>query len=658
MSDALETPDRPNPRPSGPLEALQRGYALFTGLLNSAGTLWVFGFMFLIVADIASNLLFDRPIRGVSEIVSMSIVGCVFLQLANTLHVGRMTRADMIIGWMEQRIPRAAALYNLVFNLVGAAVFAILVQGTLRPFERAWARDEFIGVEGDFTAPVWPVKLIILIGASATALQFLLLALASAQRLFGARERSAAPLGRATSWPPILGLVLFGLAVVALFGMDLSPTAIGLLSIFGMLVLIYAGMPIGVALIVLSFLGIWLLKGNTRLATNAIALAASGTIDKFVFGVVPLFVLMGLLVSVSDIGRDTFAVARWALRRIAGGLGIATVAANAVFAAITGVSIASAAVFTKVAVPQMIDNGYRPKFAVGVVAGSSVLGMLIPPSLLLIIYGVLAEVSVGSLFIAAALPGIILASAFCIGILLMARFWPAQIGELKPQGADGGAADETWGSAARKVSPIVLLIGLVLGGIYGGFFSPTEAGAAGAFGALVIALVKRRLTWGKLWKILVETGHVSVSILFLIIAASIYSRMLTLTGIPQGVAGFITEADLGFYGFLAIYLVIVVAMGMILDSTSIMLILLPLTLPVVTGFGADLIWFGIVTVIAVEIGLLTPPLGITVYVVKATLDRQDITLNEIFAGAFPFVVIMVLVTLLLIALPELSLAFL
>ena len=646
--------DETGPVGHGALESFKHAYARLTASLNGFGTIWVFGLMFLIVADIASSALLSQPIRGVSEIVSMSIVGCVFLQLANTLHVGRLTRADMIINWLERRVPRAAHFYNLVFNTTGGVVFAIIVMGAWKPFELAWSRDEFIGVEGSFTAPVWPVKLIILIGASATSLQFALLTLDNLRGFLSPprREEKTA----AAAWPPIVGLMLFGLAIVALFDVELSRTTIGLLSIFGMLSLIYAGMPIGVALIILSFLGIWLLKGNTRLAVNSIALAASGTINKFVFGVVPLFVLMGLLVSISEIGRDTFNVARWALRRIAGGLGIATVAANAVFAAITGVSIASAAVFTKVAVPQMISNGYTPKFAVGVVAGSSVLGMLIPPSLLLIIYGVLAEVSVGSLFKAAALPGLILAAAFSIGIFLMARFWPSYIGDLSRHAREDHD-DETWGSALRKAFPILLLIGLVLGGIYGGFFSPTEAGAAGAFGALIIALARRRLTWRKLWQVLVETGHVSVSILFLIIAASTYSRMLTLTGIPQDMAAFITSAGLSFYGVLALYLVIVVLMGMILDSTSIMLILLPLILPVVIGFEADLIWFGIVTVIAVELGLLTPPLGITVYVVKATLDRQDITLNEIFAGAFPFLVMMALVILLLIAAPEISLLF-
>jgi C4-dicarboxylate transporter DctM subunit len=430
---------------------------------------------------------------------------------------------------------------------------------------------------------------------------------------------------------------------------------VGLLSLGAMLFLIFAGMQIAVALMLLSFLGIWMLKASPVLAIKMLALAASGTISDYVFGVVPLFVLMGLLVSVADVGRETFEVAQWLVGRIRGGLGIATVAANAVFASITGVSIASAAVFTKVAVPPMIAHGYAPRFAVGVVAGSSVLGMLIPPSLLLIVYGVIAEVSVGQLFIAAIVPGLLLALAFCFGILAIALIRPALLGDVN--GAKPPDPAETVGSAAKKLLPVVLLIGLVLGGIYGGVFTPTEAGAAGAFGALLIALARRRLNWRNLWDVLVETGHVSVSILFLIIAASMYSRMLALTGIPMTVADAIAGAELGFYGFITIYVLIVVAMGMVLDSTSIMLIVLPLTLPAMATFGADLLWFGIVTVIAVEIGLLTPPLGLTVYVVKATLNDSSISLAHIFAGAMPFTIMMLAVIVLLVAFPELGRVF-
>ena len=214
------------------------------------------------------------------------------------------------------------------------------------------------------------------------------------------------------------------------------------------------------------------------------------------------------------------------------------------------------------------------------------------------------------------------------------------------------------GEAAWLVLPIIILIIAVLGGIYGGLFTPVEAGAGGAAGALIIATIKRRLTWPKLWKVLLETGHTTVSVLFLILAANIYGRMLALSGLPQVASEFIGAANLGFLGFMLLYIVLVIILGMFLDSISIMLIILPLVLPIVEAFGGDLIWFGIVTVIAVEMGLLTPPLGIAVYVVRSTVSDASITLNQIFAGAFPYVVIMLFVTILLIAFPQLSLALL
>ncbi len=431
---------------------------------------------------------------------------------------------------------------------------------------------------------------------------------------------------------------------------------IGFVSLIGMIVLIYAGMHVGVALTLLSFLGVLAIKGRYVVASKLLAQAAADSIANHIFGVVPLFVLMGLLVSQSDIGKDTFDVANRMFHRIKGGLGIATVTANAIFAAITGISIASAAVFTKVAVPEMLRLGYTPRFSVGVVAGSSVLGMLIPPSLLLILYGFLAEESVGALFIAGVIPGILLSIAYGLAIVVMAHRFPAFVGGGEAHTAP--SAEMGWGEMLAKMAPIVSLIVIVLGGIYGGFFTPTDAGAVGALGALILALGKRKLTLGGFWKVLVETGHVTVSISFLIISASIYTRMLALSGVPQWLIGSIESAGLGFTGFLVIYIIIVLVMGTVLDSTSIMLIVLPLVLPIVSGFGADLIWFGIVTIIAVEIGLLTPPLGIAVYVIKSTLDDDRISLGDIFAGAAPFAAIMVLVLIAVVLLPELSLALL
>lgn len=429
-----------------------------------------------------------------------------------------------------------------------------------------------------------------------------------------------------------------------------TPFEIGLLALVALIGSVVAGLLVPVALMACSFAGVWAMKGSPVLAAKLMGLAATDTIASYFFGVVPLFVLMGFLVSQSGMGRDAFDVANHAFRRIRGGLGVGTVGANAIFAAITGISIASAAVFTKIAVPQMIRHGYSPRFATGVVAGSSVLGMLIPPSLLLILYGILTEQSIGDLFIAGIGPGLLLALTFGLGIVATAILAPRLLGA--PTVPDEG--DLATRELVAKALPIVLLIGLVLGGIYGGVFTPVEAGAIGAIGALALGLAKRTLGMRDIGKVLIETGLVTSSICFLIIAAQMYSRMLAFSGLPAGFGSLVADAELGLIAVLALYCAVVIAMGMILDSSSIMLILVPLMLPVVNGFGVDLVWFGIVTVIAVEIGLLTPPFGISVYVIKSTLDDETIGLADIFVGAAPFVLAMLGVLVLVIAFPVIA----
>ncbi|ABD54954.1 TRAP transporter large permease [Jannaschia sp. CCS1] len=430
----------------------------------------------------------------------------------------------------------------------------------------------------------------------------------------------------------------------------MTPFDIGLIVLAAMLVLVLLGMTVSIALMACSFVGVWLIRGSPDLAANLMALAASDTISSYFFGVVPLFVLMGFLVSESGMGRDAFDVANQMFRRIRGGLGVGTVGANAIFAAITGVSIASAAVFTKIAVPQMMRNGYSPRFATGVVAGSSVLGMLIPPSLLLILYGILTEQNIGDLFIAGIGPGILLALAFGIGIVVTAIFAPRTLGN--PQIPEEGEISRA--NLLRKGLPIVALIVLVLGGIYGGIFTPVEAGGIGALGALALGIMKRTLGLRALGRVLVDTGLVTAAICFLIIAAQMYSRMLALSGLPAGFGAFVIDAELGLTMVLLLYILVVIAMGMMLDSSSIMLILVPLMMPVMVGFDVDLIWFGIVTVIAVEIGLLTPPFGISVYVIKSTLDDPFITLGDIFIGAAPFALAMLAVLMLVVAFPVIA----
>lgn len=616
--------------------------------MNSLGTLWIFALMFLICADVAGRYLFSAPIKGAAEMVGYSIVTAVFLQMASTLRAGRFTRVELLFDPMKVARPGAAHSFEGLFSLLGAAVFGTIAWGTWPKLADAWMGDEITGTPGVFTFLIWPFIAVIVFGATVTAVEFLIQFLQSARR--AARTwRGSAP------WPPIaVAAGVLAAAGGAVAGLDLSNLQLGLLGCVCMVVFILSGLHIGVVMIVTGFAGVWLIRGDPALGMRTLSQSATEYLNNYFFGVVPLYVLMGLLISVSDVGKDTFVVARSLLRNVRGGLGVATVAANAVFAAVTGSSIASAAVFTKIATPEMLRHGYTPRFSVGVVAGSSVLGMLIPPSLLFIVYGFLAEESVGHLFLAGIVPGLVLATAMAAMIVLIATLWPSQV---------GGSASRFEGdpesvrSAALKLAPIVALIGIVLGGIYGGIFTPTESGAAGALGALVIALVRRKLTWRALWDTMVETGYVTVSILFLILGARIFGQMLAMSNLPQELSALAAGANLGLIGFVLLYVALAVALGCILDSVSIMVITLPFAIPVVRALGGDLIWFGVVTVVAIEIGLLTPPFGISVYVVKSTLDDQRITLHEIFAGAFPFVIVMALVTVLLIAVPQLSLLF-
>jgi C4-dicarboxylate transporter, DctM subunit len=436
-----------------------------------------------------------------------------------------------------------------------------------------------------------------------------------------------------------------------------SDLEIGVLSVVGVLILVYIGVHIGIALSLLSFGCVWLIRGDMAVAGKLLALAAAESLQRYEFGVIPLFVLMGLFVSISDIGRDTYDVMNHVFRHVKAGLGTATVAANAVFAAVTGTSIASASVFTKVAVPEMLRLGYKPRFAVGVVAGSSVLGMLIPPSLLLILFGILAETSIGDLFIAGIVPGVLLAACYAGLIWVMANYWPNYVQPGMAERMERAKTERllTPYQVFAKSLPIVLLIVIVLGGIYGGVFTATEAGGVGALGALILTVLRRKLTLRSLWHVLVETGHVTAAISFLLISANIYSRMVTLTGIPNEMEAAINHLGLGFYGIIAIYLVVIIILGTILDSGSIMLITVPIIVPALANFGIDLIWLGIITIIAVEVGLLTPPLGIACFVIQNNLKDTEITLNDIFAGAAPFALTMVVVLALVTIFPILAL---
>lgn len=432
----------------------------------------------------------------------------------------------------------------------------------------------------------------------------------------------------------------------------MDPVNIGILSVVLVVALIYTGLYVPVALGVVSVLGVWLMRDRMDLAVNLLTLAVGDAIGDYNFATIPLFMIMGLVVSRIGIGRDVYDVANDTFRRVKGGLGIATVAANALFASVTGSSIASASVFTRVSLPEMRRLAYRKRFCVGVVAGSSVLGMLIPPSVMMIIYAFVAEQSVGHMFLAGVIPGVLLAVSFAVGIVLMAHFMPGFVGGRRP---DADVPAISLGKKAKMLGPVALLVVTVLGGIYGGVVTATEAGALGALISIIIGLLRRALSARSLWEIFVEAGYVSAALLLLIIAANMYSRMLGFAGLPTIFSEWLEGMEFALKELMTIYVFTLILLGTVLDTASIILIASPLFMSAVVAFGGDLVWFGVVTVIGAEIGLLTPPLGLSVFTVKSAINDPSISLGDIFAGAFPFAMIMLAVLIAVIAFPSMSL---
>lgn len=432
----------------------------------------------------------------------------------------------------------------------------------------------------------------------------------------------------------------------------MDPITIGVISVCILILLVLLGVHVGVALSIVSVSCLWLISGSTDTAISVLATTFYSAIRDYVFAVVPLFILMGVILSKADLTQELFDAAAVVLFKVRGGLAMATVLANAIFAAIVGSSVASAAAFSKIAMEPMNRLGYAKSLSLGTIGGSSVLGMLIPPSILFIIYGILTQQSIGKLFVAGIVPGLILTLIYCIGIAAMLKLKPGLISSEKEKESKAAGFR---GSIILlfKPWPIALLIIVVLGGIYGGFFTPTEAAGVGVVGSFIIALAKRRLTVKKFKEIILDTCITSGSILFLLMSAQIYSRMVAISGLVSWLNKFILGLSIHPTAIVVVFVIMIVFMGCLIDSTSILLLTIPLMMPVITSLKLDPIWFGVVTVVAVETGLITPPFGMSVYTIKSSLGGE-VSLEQIFSGVIPFLFMMFLLIIILIAFPVLS----
>lgn len=435
--------------------------------------------------------------------------------------------------------------------------------------------------------------------------------------------------------------------------------------------LVAIGVHIAIALGMTSALGIFMVTGADvhafRTVQTMLAATAYEAIRAYIFAVIPLFMLMGEFIGKSGTITDVYRGINRLLRRLPGRLAIATIIGNALFSFVTGVSIASAAAFSRIAYPEMKRFGYNRGFALGAVAGSSCLGMLIPPSVLMIVWGILTEQSIGQLFAAGVLPGLLLASLFVVYVFAMALLKPDLVGAgAAPQetaqavGADvvaGSDEDDDVSTAQFLISllGIIAVIVAVLGGIWFGFFSPTEGAGAGAFIGLILALIKGMRYRGFIDSIL-SVGRTSAPILLLLVTASLYSRTLAMTGMANAIESLFLGSGMGPLMIITVMVLIWFALGMIIDSISIMLLTAAIFAPIAVKLGFDPIAFAIIAIIAIEAGLLTPPFGLLVYTVKSAIQDIDPTMNvmTIFKASTPYWIIMLIAMALIVRFPVIA----
>lgn len=431
--------------------------------------------------------------------------------------------------------------------------------------------------------------------------------------------------------------------------------AIALVTVALLFVFVFAGVHISFTLMTLSFVGIYLVTKNPATALSVISTTSFNAIRTYTYCVIPLFMLMGTIMAVSGTAGDLFKWAHKMLEKVPGGLAAATVIGNAVFAAVTGVSVASATVFSQVAIPEMRKYKYDPNFATGIVCGSSNLGMIIPPSLFFIVYGTVAQVSIGQLFVGGIVPGIIMASIFIAYASFYGIRHPAVIGldeNHKPLYVDPDQTGKM--KSTLKALPIVVLIVIVLGGIWGGFFTPTEASAIGCLGAFIIALCKRSLTWKQTGSILLDTSKSSAGILLLLVSAQMYGRLLSVSGAVKWVSTSILGANLPSWLLIGIFLVLILALGCVIDGNSIILLTTPIIQPVTQGLGFNQVWWGVIVVMSVCIGQITPPFGTIVFACKNVLgDIVDVA--TIFKYTAPYIILMLLTIAICMIFPDLVL---
>ena len=426
----------------------------------------------------------------------------------------------------------------------------------------------------------------------------------------------------------------------------MSPDAVAVLGFVALFVLMLLRVPVGMAMGLVGVTGYSYLVGPGP-ALKLVGQTSMRTVTDYTFGVIPMFMLMGALVSVSGVSRELFKAANSMIGHLRGGLGVATVVACGGFAAICGSSVATAATFSAVAYPEMRRFNYPQSFSTGVIAAGGTLGAILPPSTVLAVYAILTQQDIGKLFMAGIVPGILAMAMYVLTIAIIVKLRPDWLpgGEVKPWSERVKDLKNVW-------APLVLFV-FVIGGLYGGFFTPTEAGGVGASGAFILGLVRRKLDGPKIREALLSATRTAAAVFTVLIGALLFGYFLTITQSPQKLTEFLTGLGIGRYGVLALIMLMYLVLGCLMDAMAMIILTVPIIYPVIVHLGFDPIWFGVIIVMTVELGLIHPPVGMNVFVIKSVV--QDVSFTTIFKGVLPFVATDLFRLVILISFPVIAL---
>jgi tripartite ATP-independent transporter DctM subunit len=603
--------------------------------LNNVGTVLLVAMMLVTTIDVIGRYIFNSPLRGASEIAEFLQVIVVFFGVAYTA----TQKGHVAVDFLFTRLPQRGQRFLIRFvSLVSAALFAVIAWESVAQslvFKASMRSSPVLEI------PDWPFVLVVAFGSGLLSIV-----------LLGdfVESLSSEPHNRREFWSRVLGVVVVALLVSALFVWfyrlpKVSPIMAGIFGMVLLVLLLLTRMPVGFVMATVGFLGASYIRGVVP-ALGQIGRLPYVTPANYDWTAISLFVLMGFLALHSGMGSDLYRVVYAWMGRLPGGLAIATIGGCAGFAAISGDSLSTAVTMGTVALPEMKAYQYSPKLAAGCVAAGGTLGVLIPPSVVFIIYGMLTEQSIGRLFIAGILPGILVSGLFMLLIYVRCRLDPA----LGPHGPKTTFREKL--VTLRATWRVIVLFGLVIGGIYFGVFTATEAGAIGAFGALLAVLTRGGLTWKNFVTSIVEAGKIIAMTFIILIGAFILNLFLSLSRLPMEFANFVVGLNVPSVLVLILIYVVYMILGCLISGLALITLTVPIIYPVVVALGYDPIWFGVMIVLTNEMAVITPPVGINVYAIAGV--AKDLPMEVVFRGIFPFFLMLAVALAILTAFPQIA----